>query len=183
MTEIKWPEGTIVVTLGAETCGCMDYYHKTEGEDHVAHICNTSPGDEQVCNDEDGDGPCALKWRVGDTIRLIPLPEGMYPAGDPVEADLDDEASLAGVAVTTWLTKKGDFSAVWDWSRQFSRYGQQPGVGAFQWKGTSLCCKFRCGCGVGLELDGVWFAYTIRCPVCGVVYYTCSDIELTEMSR
>lgn len=38
-----------------------------------------------------------------------------------------------------------------------------------QWKGTDVCMDFCCECGANCHFDGE-FAYTVKCPHCGVVW-------------
>lgn len=59
--------------------------------------------------------------------------------------------------------------------------------GAVSWKSTSVCMTLVCECGATSHVCG-WFAYSVMCPDCGVVYamqdrlalvpYTPSDDDL-----
>lgn len=38
-----------------------------------------------------------------------------------------------------------------------------------QWKGTDVCMDFHCECGAHCHFDG-YFAYTVKCPHCEIVW-------------
>lgn len=48
-----------------------------------------------------------------------------------------------------------------------------------QWKGTDVCMDFHCACGESSHIDAT-FAYFVKCPKCGKVYYCNGHIELIE---
>ena len=59
------------------------------------------------------------------------------------------------------------------------QYDGQP-HGRIQWKGTDVCMDVYCRCGVISHVDAE-FAYHVRCPGCGVVYFCNGHIELIEL--
>jgi len=46
-----------------------------------------------------------------------------------------------------------------------------------QWKGTDVCMDLQCECGAHSHIDS-YFAYHVKCPVCGKVYFCNGHIEL-----
>jgi len=52
--------------------------------------------------------------------------------------------------------------------------------GWIQWKGTDVCMDIRCKCGSRTHIDAE-FAYRVKCPYCGTVYFCSGHIELIEL--
>ena len=56
-------------------------------------------------------------------------------------------------------------------------------VGAWiQWKGTDVCMDIHCKCGEHSHIDAS-FAYHVKCPYCGTVYFCNGHIELIELEE
>jgi hypothetical protein len=55
-----------------------------------------------------------------------------------------------------------------------------PGEVFIQWKGTDVCFDFRCECGADAHFDG-YFAYAIKCPLCGTIYEMPSTVTLLKV--
>ena len=51
-----------------------------------------------------------------------------------------------------------------------------------QWKGTEVCLDFSCECGAGGHFDG-YFAYQLRCGVCGRVWDLPHTLALIPQQR
>ena len=54
--------------------------------------------------------------------------------------------------------------------------------GWIQWKGTDVCMDVYCQCGHHSHVDAE-FAYHVKCPVCGAVYFCNGHIELIELEE
>lgn len=54
--------------------------------------------------------------------------------------------------------------------------------GWIQWNGTDVCMDIHCVCGKMSHVDGE-FAYHVRCPGCGRVYYCNGHIEFIEIEE
>lgn len=52
--------------------------------------------------------------------------------------------------------------------------------GWVQWKGTGVCMDIYCKCGHHSHIDAE-FAYHVKCPECGTVYFCNGHIELIEL--
>lgn len=52
--------------------------------------------------------------------------------------------------------------------------------GWVQWKGTYVCMDIHCKCGHHSHIDAE-FAYHVKCPECGTVYFCNGHIELIEL--
>ena len=50
-----------------------------------------------------------------------------------------------------------------------------------QWKGTNVCMDFQCECGANCHFDG-FFAYTVECPHCHLVYRMPSNVFPKKMT-
>jgi hypothetical protein len=46
-----------------------------------------------------------------------------------------------------------------------------------QWKGTDVCCDFKCLCGYHGHFDGDFFYFT-QCPACSRVYGVGQNVKL-----
>ncbi len=64
------------------------------------------------------------------------------------------------------------------WDLQDMRKGEPHGW--VQWKGTSVCMDIYCKCGYHSHIDAE-FAYHVKCPECGTVYFCNGHIELIEL--
>lgn len=53
--------------------------------------------------------------------------------------------------------------------------------GWIQWKGTDVCMDIHCKCGQLSHIDAE-FAYHVKCPACGQVYFCNGHIELIPMA-
>ncbi len=53
---------------------------------------------------------------------------------------------------------------------------------SMQWKGTSVCMDFTCGCGAAWHVDGE-FCYYVKCLDCGRYYKLEDEITLTEVPK
>lgn len=51
-----------------------------------------------------------------------------------------------------------------------------------QWKGTDVCMDVYCHCGAWFHVDAQ-FAYHVKCPACGAVYYCNGHIELIKIEN
>lgn len=51
-----------------------------------------------------------------------------------------------------------------------------------QWKGTDVCMDIACDCGESFHVDGM-FAYSVKCPDCGNVYFLNPNIELIKLEN
>lgn len=51
-----------------------------------------------------------------------------------------------------------------------------------QWKGTDACMDIHCSCGSLSHVDG-YFAYHVKCPSCGKVFFCNGHIELIELEQ
>lgn len=49
-----------------------------------------------------------------------------------------------------------------------------------QWKGTSVCADFHCGCGAEGHIDAM-FAYSVRCGTCGQVWVLPQTLPLVRL--
>ena len=54
--------------------------------------------------------------------------------------------------------------------------------GCVQWKGTDVCMDVYCKCNCHFHIDD-YFAYHVKCPKCGTVYYCNPNIELIEIEE
>lgn len=54
--------------------------------------------------------------------------------------------------------------------------------GWIQWKGTNVCMDIYCKCGCHSHVDAD-FAYHVKCPDCGAVYFCNGHIELIELKE
>lgn len=52
--------------------------------------------------------------------------------------------------------------------------------GWIQWKGTDVCMDIHCRCGAFSHIDDS-FAYHVKCPICGTVYFCNGHIEFIEL--
>ncbi len=64
------------------------------------------------------------------------------------------------------------------WNIQETREGEPHTW--IQWKGTDVCMDIHCKCGCHSHFDG-YFAYHVKCPECGTVYFCNGHIELIEL--
>lgn len=64
------------------------------------------------------------------------------------------------------------------WAIEEKRDGEPHGW--IQWKGTDVCMDVRCKCGHSSHIDG-YFAYSVKCPVCGTCYACNGHIEFVEV--
>jgi len=51
---------------------------------------------------------------------------------------------------------------------------------SIQWKSTDIGMDIKCKCGAISYVTG-YFAYNIKCCVCGTIYKCSNKIELTEL--
>lgn len=51
-----------------------------------------------------------------------------------------------------------------------------------QWKGTDVCCDFRCACGATGHIDAD-FMYFIACPACGQLYEVGTHVRLYPITK
>ena len=72
--------------------------------------------------------------------------------------------------------KAHDRDAAWD--LQNTQEGKPHGW--IQWKGTEVCMDVHCKCGRLSHIDAE-FAYHVKCPGCGAVYFCNGHIELIEL--
>lgn len=61
------------------------------------------------------------------------------------------------------------------WNLQ-EQYIDEP-HGWIQWKGTNVCMDVYCACGEQFHIDDE-FAYHVKCPHCGKVYFCNGHVEL-----
>ncbi len=61
------------------------------------------------------------------------------------------------------------------------RYIDKP-HGWIQWKGTDVCMDIHCACGEMSHVDAT-FAYHVKCPHCGRIYFCNGNIELIELEQ
>lgn len=54
--------------------------------------------------------------------------------------------------------------------------------GWLQWKGTDACMDIHCKCGHHSHIDEM-FAYHVKCPSCGTVYFCNGHIEFIELEQ
>jgi len=54
--------------------------------------------------------------------------------------------------------------------------------GWIQWKGTDVCMDVYCKCGCHSHIDAS-FAYNVKCPKCGTVYFCNGHIEFIEIEE
>lgn len=54
--------------------------------------------------------------------------------------------------------------------------------GWIQWKGTRVCMDIHCKCGHMSHIDED-FAYHVKCPACGAVYFCNGHIELIQLDE
>ena len=66
------------------------------------------------------------------------------------------------------------------WSIQDMKTDQPHGW--IQWKGTDVCMDVRCKCGEYSHIDAD-FAYYVKCPKCGTVYFCNGHIEFIEIKE
>jgi hypothetical protein len=66
------------------------------------------------------------------------------------------------------------------WGMQDQKQGDPHGW--IQWKGTSVYMGLYCKCGHLSHIDG-YFAYEVKCPKCGAVYFCNGHIELIELKE
>jgi hypothetical protein len=52
--------------------------------------------------------------------------------------------------------------------------------GWIQWQGTDVCMDIHCACGELSHIDED-FAFHVKCPYCGRVYFCNGHIELIEL--
>lgn len=52
--------------------------------------------------------------------------------------------------------------------------------GWVQWKGTDVCMDIHCKCGCHSHIDAE-FAYNVKCPKCGTIYFCNGHIEFIEI--
>lgn len=64
------------------------------------------------------------------------------------------------------------------WNIQDTQVGKPHGW--IQWKGTDVCMDVYCKCGDQFHIDS-YFAYHVKCPSCGTVYFCNGHIELIEL--
>lgn len=64
------------------------------------------------------------------------------------------------------------------WLIQDKKEGQPHGW--IQWKGTDVCMDIHCKCGCHSHVDAE-FAYHVKCPECGAVYFCNGHIEFIEL--
>jgi len=64
------------------------------------------------------------------------------------------------------------------WDIQDTQKGKPHGW--IQWKGTDVCMDIHCKCG-GMSHVDAEFAYHIKCPYCGAVYFLNGHIELIKL--
>jgi hypothetical protein len=76
------------------------------------------------------------------------------------------------------MKKAKDTDAAWDVQERYE--GQAHGW--IQWKGTNVCLDLHCACGNLSHVDGA-FAYNVKCPECGRVYFCNGHIELIELEQ
>ena len=61
-------------------------------------------------------------------------------------------------------------------------YSPIEGTNAFiQWKGTEVCCDFRCECGAEGHIDAM-FVYAVACPKCGKTWQMPHSVSLIEQN-
>jgi hypothetical protein len=71
-----------------------------------------------------------------------------------------------------------DKNEAWDMQEQ---YADRP-HGWIQWKGTNVCMDVYCKCGGQFHIDAD-FAYHVKCPDCGTVYFCNGHIEMIELKK
>lgn len=71
-----------------------------------------------------------------------------------------------------------DKNAAWEMQEQ---YAGKP-HGWIQWKGTDVCMDIYCKCGVQFHIDAD-FAYHVKCPICGTVYFCNGHVEMIELKQ
>jgi len=76
---------------------------------------------------------------------------------------------------TTTQKKAATSDEAWDIQERYT--GPH---GWIQWKGTNVCMDVHCACGKMSHLDAD-FAYHVKCPYCGRVYFCNGHIELIEL--
>lgn len=54
--------------------------------------------------------------------------------------------------------------------------------GWIQWKGTDVCMDVHCICGKSSHVDG-YFAYHVKCPYCGKIYFCNGHVEFIELEE
>jgi len=54
--------------------------------------------------------------------------------------------------------------------------------GWIQWKGTDVCMDVYCECGHHSHVDAE-FAYYVKCPKCGAVYFCNGHIEFIKLKQ
>ena len=57
-----------------------------------------------------------------------------------------------------------------------------PAGGWIQWKGTQVCMDVNCKCGYAGHIDA-GFAYHIKCPECGTVYFVNGHVEFIALEE
>lgn len=169
------PAGTLVGTLGPETCGCIDI---NDGEFHV-HVCAARPGGTVRADEDTGldwetgketrpyaDRPIA--WLLGNTIDLVPFADlaNGYPQccilAEYAESDAYIEALLRGedAPYAPLVCVSGKLSGT-----DIEPRGPEPHA-TFQWKGTTMHLTWTCTCGTACKVAGAEFAYSVACPSC-----------------
>lgn len=66
------------------------------------------------------------------------------------------------------------------WDAQDQKSGEPHGW--IQWKGSRVCMDLHCKCGRHSHIDAE-FAYHVKCPECGTVYFCNGHIELIELEE
>lgn len=66
------------------------------------------------------------------------------------------------------------------WNMQDTQAGKPHGW--ILWKGTNVCMDVYCKCGEHSHIDAE-FAYHVKCPACGTVYFCNGHIELIELKK
>ena len=69
-----------------------------------------------------------------------------------------------------------DKAKAWDIQETY----QDKPHGWIQWKGTDVCMDIYCHCGYHSHIDAE-FAYHVKCPKCGRVYFCNGHIELIAL--
>ena len=187
MEEINWPPGTVTATLHKDTYFCIDLWHKKGCSSHYDGV---SPGDIVTCEDDEvfpegveGKPKCTTQWRLGNTIRLIPLPfKDMIPSCT-IRADYADPIEALGRPRIE--RRPGPLNNNWtqyyDWSKQY-RTVKHPGA-ACQWKGTVATYDFICDhCSTHCLIDRSDFVYCAMCPSCRTIYHAVETIQIERVT-
>jgi len=121
-------------------------------------------------------GKCDKCLKTGYATRALESGDETF-GGKPLNLCFDCyQAEVQEIIKNTPKVVKDEDEA---WAKQQTFGGPH---GWVQWKGTDVCMDYHCKCGAHAHLDS-WFAYYVKCPECGTIYFCNGHIELIEVTN